>query len=49
MGVMAENPGEEMVLPEEVGDSQSAGTTLVDRRQKRLSERVERRRLEEPQ
>jgi hypothetical protein len=46
---MAENPGEnpgEMVLPEEVEDSQNAETMLVSRRQKRLSKR-ERRRLEE--
>ena len=42
MDVMAENPGE-MVLPvEEVGDSQNTESTLVNRRQKRLSKREHR-------
>jgi hypothetical protein len=42
---MAENPGE-MVLPEEVEDSQTVQTALVNRRQKKLSKR-ERHRLAE--
>jgi hypothetical protein len=43
---MAENPGEMVLSAEEVEDSQNAETTLVNRRQKRLSKR-ERRRLQE--